>query len=53
MKRLFGWLRKRTVAIAIQLITLFIAPCIYCFVQEAKFRRRGSRGAEQEGGNLA
>jgi Cu(I)/Ag(I) efflux system membrane protein CusA/SilA len=24
----------------IQLITLFIAPCIYCLVQEAKFRRR-------------
>lgn len=87
MKRLFGWLRKRTVAIAIpvlaigtlpifllhgrgsdvmqpmaipsvggmsiQLITLFIAPCIYCFVQEAKFRRRVSRVAEHEREDLA
>ncbi|MEX0702591.1 MAG: efflux RND transporter permease subunit [Planctomycetales bacterium] len=25
---------------ALQLITLFIAPCLYCLVQEAKFRRR-------------
>jgi Cu(I)/Ag(I) efflux system membrane protein CusA/SilA len=25
---------------AINLITLFIAPCVYCLVQEAKFRRR-------------
>jgi len=25
---------------AINLITLFIAPCMYCLVQEAKFRRR-------------
>jgi Cu(I)/Ag(I) efflux system membrane protein CusA/SilA len=26
---------------SIQLITLFIAPCIYCLVQEMKFRRNG------------
>lgn len=25
---------------AVQLITLFVAPCIYCMVMEAKFRRR-------------
>jgi Cu(I)/Ag(I) efflux system membrane protein CusA/SilA len=25
---------------SIQLITLFIAPCLYCLVQEWKFRRR-------------
>jgi Cu(I)/Ag(I) efflux system membrane protein CusA/SilA len=27
---------------SIQLITLFIAPCIYCLVQEAKYRRRAT-----------
>jgi Cu(I)/Ag(I) efflux system membrane protein CusA/SilA len=27
---------------SIQLITLFIAPCLYCFVQEIKFRRHRS-----------
>jgi Cu(I)/Ag(I) efflux system membrane protein CusA/SilA len=28
---------------SIQVITLFIAPCIYCMVQEAKFQRRVAR----------
>ena len=28
---------------SIQLITLFIAPCIYCLVQESKCRRRLSQ----------
>jgi copper/silver efflux system protein len=28
---------------SIQLITLFIAPCIYCLVQELKYRRRVGR----------
>jgi len=28
---------------AVQLITLFIVPCLYCLVEERKFRRRTSR----------
>jgi Cu(I)/Ag(I) efflux system membrane protein CusA/SilA len=31
---------------SIQLMTLFIAPCIYCLVQEAKYRRREGRFEE-------
>jgi Cu(I)/Ag(I) efflux system membrane protein CusA/SilA len=31
---------------SIQLITLFIAPCVYCLVQEAIFRRRFSHDRE-------
>jgi Cu(I)/Ag(I) efflux system membrane protein CusA/SilA len=31
---------------SIQLITLFIAPCVYCLVQEAIFRRRSSHDSE-------
>ena len=28
---------------AIQLITVFVAPCLYCMVQEMKFKRRASQ----------
>jgi Cu(I)/Ag(I) efflux system membrane protein CusA/SilA len=31
---------------SIQLITLFIAPCIYCMVQEVKYRRRVARSEQ-------
>ena len=37
---------------AIQLITLFVVPCVYCLVEEWKFRRRAraeNRLAAQEG----
>jgi Cu(I)/Ag(I) efflux system membrane protein CusA/SilA len=33
----------------VQLITLFIAPCIYCWVQEVKLRRRGRSRRGEEG----
>jgi Cu(I)/Ag(I) efflux system membrane protein CusA/SilA len=36
----------------IQLITLFIAPCIYCLVQEFQFRRRSAVPSEPPAGFL-
>jgi Cu(I)/Ag(I) efflux system membrane protein CusA/SilA len=36
---------------AIQLITLFIAPCIYCLVQEMRFRRHAAAASRRLGVN--